>query len=99
MHCEFSNQKQVEKFIDIEDNLAGKTVAEVKKEILYFFVEERVEFPWGDPPTSKRSKDLLIEWIKIANQAFPRKKTNIDQYSTDIKKIKRLKDTQKIELT
>ncbi len=98
-HCELTNHKAVKKFKAIEDNISFKTIAEVKKEILYFFIEERIQLPWGDPPTSKKSKDLLIDWIKLAGEAFPAKKTTIKQYSEDIKKIKKLKDTQKIELT
>ena len=92
-HCESTPKIQIDKFQRIIEQADGKSVAQVKREIFHFFMEEkRLTLPWGNPPTSKSSRNKLIEWIKKANKFFPRSRSGFDQTRRDIKKIKNLED-------
>ncbi|MGM0439123.1 MAG: hypothetical protein ACQEP3_01660 [Patescibacteria group bacterium] len=100
LDCEKTTEEEVKKMNDIFNNLNGKTVGEVKRKMFYFFFEEdRIRLPWGNPPTGKKARNQLIEWLKEANDAYPRKRTSLRQAQNDLRKIKSLKDTSKIKLT
>lgn len=99
-HCEQTSQTQVKEFREIIEGIyqSPKSIGEVKREILYFLIENRLNLPWGNPPTSKESKDLLIEWLRLADRSFPRERSTYSQHKKDLKKIKKLEDTKKLEL-
>lgn len=99
-HCEQTPKRQVEEFGEIIEGIyqSPKSIREVKREILYFLIENRLKLPWGNPPTSKRSKDILIEWLRLADQSFPRERSTYTQYKKDLENIKKLEDTLKVEL-
>ncbi len=100
INCDRTTEKEVQEFEKLSSEVAGKNLRDAKKEIFYFFLKVgRVNLPWGGPPTSEKSKDLLIEWIKMANLAYPRNKSNIFQARRDLSKIERLKRTNALKLT
>lgn len=88
----------LKKFEEIEEGMKGKSIGQVKKEILFFLIEKRVRLPWGNPPSGRQSKKLLVDWLKIANRAYPRQRSALHQRKID-RKIKELKDTQLVKLT
>lgn len=93
VHCESTPKSQIDKFQGIIEQANGKSVAQVKREIFYFFMEEkRLTLPWGDPPTSRSSRNKLIKWLKKANKSFPRNRSGFDQARRDLNKIKKLED-------
>ncbi len=73
VHCRDANTKQVEIFEDIIESAKNKTIAKVKREILYFLIEHRIKFPWGHGPTKIKHKISMIEWLKKAHENFPKK--------------------------
>jgi len=100
INCDKTTKEEVEKFAEISSEINGKSLGEVKREIFYFFLQTgRINLPWGNPPTSEKSKDLLIEWIKMANSAYPRDKSTSFQARKDLAKIRRLKNLSALKLT
>ena len=92
-HCDTTPPGQIDRFQKIIEETDGKSVAQVKREVFYFFMEEkRLTLPWGNPPTSRRSRNRLIKWLEKANRSFPRSRSGFDQTRRDMRKIKKLED-------
>ncbi len=85
-------KRELEIIVKIRRDMNGKSSGEVKKEIFYLYMEaKRIILPWGDPPTGKISRDLLIDWLQKANQVFPRRNSSEAQKKS-LWKIKMMKD-------
>ncbi len=96
VHCENTNKEEVDKVTRIISDIDRKTVGEVKRDLLNFFLTTgRINLPWGNPPTSERFKGQLIEWIKMANSAYPREKSDLFQARKDLEKVNKLNNLLK----
>ena len=98
IHCENTNDEEVQKFEKIISNVRGSTIGEMKRKLLDFFLTTgRIDLPWGNPPTSERSRGELIEWIKMANSAYPREKSDLIQAQKDLRKVKKLQNLKTVK--
>ncbi len=98
--CELSSEEELRRFSQIKKNLNKKSVDQVKREILYFLIRQgRVKLPWGNPPTSRRSLDLLIEWLRKVNRYYPTQRSTLEQFKEDMKKVYEVKSATSLQLT
>jgi len=77
----------------------GSSAGEVKMMLLLFLLkEQRIALPWGSPPTGRGSSLLLMDWLRMANEAFPREKSGGVQQFRDYERIKRLERYKEVKL-
>ncbi len=94
-NCDCTTEEEIGKVQRIREEIGEKSAGEVKREIFYFYIDAgRITLPWGNPPSGKEQKDILIEWLKRASVAFPRGISTDDQRKKDLYITRRLEETQ-----
>ncbi len=98
-NCQHGTQKELMEVEKILRNLNGKSSGEIKREIFYFMMSnKRLDPPWGDPPSGLRSRNIYIDWLREANESFPREESTDRRFKEDLLKIKKMEGVEALKL-